>query len=302
MAVVPLRSEHFVDQDFKEIPKIILSADLTRFTWTNLQTDSEHLQINSVGSNILFQTQHLQTIHSLHCWLWTTPQYSFPSTTPRGTGAWKMLKISWENYVENRIQTWRTELEKILVAFWICAPLALRWNNTFEIDKLNLALHNQGSMDHLRQRFEGRFETETRFFRAGVWTTMVGSSSGRGLAEIILFTRQILHNQRAFSVGGSVAHWRWYRLQWHDFALDWRFRLDRRFRSCISSYEWRLIMWWMNEQSYANALVSKSAKWTTIVRMRQINEWGNVPTTKSKSAAAATRRRARRDRNLIQMP
>ena len=57
MAVVPLCSKHFVDKDFKEIPKIILSADLTSFTWTNLQADSEHLQINSVRSNRLFQTQ-----------------------------------------------------------------------------------------------------------------------------------------------------------------------------------------------------------------------------------------------------
>jgi hypothetical protein len=75
--------------------------------------------------------------------------------------------------------------------------------------------------------------------------------------------------------------------------------LDCRFKSCISSYEWLLFRWWMNEQSYANAIVGKSAKWTTILQMKKINDWGNVPTTKSKSAAATTRRRTRKDRNLI---
>ena len=56
MAVVPLGAEHFVDEDFKEIPKIILGADGTCFSWTNLQAASEHLKTNLVSSLKLFHT------------------------------------------------------------------------------------------------------------------------------------------------------------------------------------------------------------------------------------------------------
>jgi hypothetical protein len=58
MAVVPLCAEHFVDEGFKEIPKIVLSADGTCFGWTDLQAASEHLKTNLESSLKQFQTRH----------------------------------------------------------------------------------------------------------------------------------------------------------------------------------------------------------------------------------------------------